>query len=50
MTFRRSLSIACATVVAAMAFLSSAAQAQSMVLKAADVIPPDTPMWWRWKT
>ncbi len=37
MTFRRSLLTACATAVAAMAFLPVAAQAQSMVLKAADV-------------
>ena len=43
MTFRRSLSIACATAVAAMAFLCSAAQAQSMVLKAADVHPAGYP-------
>lgn len=43
MTFRRSLLTACATAVAAMAFLPIAAQAQSMVLKAADVHPAGYP-------
>ena len=43
MTFRRSLLTACATVVAAMALLPVAAQAQSMVLKAADVHPAGYP-------
>ena len=43
MTFRRSLLTACATAVAAMAFLPVAAQAQSMVLKAADVHPAGYP-------
>lgn len=43
MTFRRSLLTACAAAVAAMAFLPIAAQAQSMVLKAADVHPAGYP-------
>jgi tripartite ATP-independent transporter DctP family solute receptor len=43
MTFRRSLLTACATAVAAMAFLPIAVQAQSMVLKAADVHPAGYP-------
>ena len=43
MTFRRSLLTACATAVAAMAFLPVAAQAQTMVLKAADVHPAGYP-------
>ena len=43
MTFRRSLLTACAAAVAAMAMLPVAAQAQSMVLKAADVHPPGYP-------
>lgn len=43
MTFRRSLLTACATAVAAMAFFPAAAQAQSMVLKAADVHPAGYP-------
>lgn len=43
MTFRRSLLTACATAVAAMAFLPVAAQAQSLVLKAADVHPAGYP-------
>ncbi|MDZ4295690.1 MAG: TRAP transporter substrate-binding protein [Hydrogenophaga sp.] len=43
MTFRRSLLTACATAVAAMAFLPVTAQAQSMVLKAADVHPAGYP-------
>lgn len=43
MTFRRSLLTACATAVATLAFLPVAAQAQSMVLKAADVHPAGYP-------
>ncbi len=43
MTFRRSLLTACATAVAAMAFVPLAAQAQNMVLKAADVHPAGYP-------
>ena len=43
MTFRRSLLTACAAAVAAMAMLPVAAQAQSMVLKAADVHPAGYP-------
>lgn len=43
MTFCRSLLTACATAVATLAFLPVAAQAQSMVLKAADVHPAGYP-------
>lgn len=44
MSFRRSLLTACATAVAAVAFLPHAALAQSpMVLKAADVHPAGYP-------
>jgi len=43
MTFRRSLLTACANAVATLAFLPVAAQAQSMVLKAADVHPAGYP-------
>ena len=43
MTFRRSLLTACATAVASLAFLPVAAQAQTMVLKAADVHPAGYP-------
>ena len=43
MTFRRSLLTACATAVAALALLPVAAQAQSLVLKAADVHPAGYP-------
>lgn len=43
MTFRRSLLTACATAVATLAFLPVAAQAQTMVLKAADVHPAGYP-------
>ncbi|MCO5356047.1 TRAP transporter substrate-binding protein [Acidovorax kalamii] len=43
MTFRRSLLTACAAAVAAMTMLPVAAQAQSMVLKAADVHPAGYP-------
>jgi tripartite ATP-independent transporter DctP family solute receptor len=43
MTFRRSLLTSCAAAVAAMAMLPVAAQAQSMVLKAADVHPAGYP-------
>ncbi|MBU0826540.1 MAG: TRAP transporter substrate-binding protein [Gammaproteobacteria bacterium] len=43
MTFRRSLLTVCATAVAAIAFVPLAAQAQTMVLKAADVHPAGYP-------
>lgn len=43
MTFRRSLLTACAAAVATLAFLPVAAQAQTMVLKAADVHPAGYP-------
>jgi tripartite ATP-independent transporter DctP family solute receptor len=43
MTFRRSLLTACATAVAAIVFVPLAAQAQTMVLKAADVHPAGYP-------
>lgn len=43
MNFRRSLLTACATAVATLAFIPTAAQAQSMVLKAADVHPAGYP-------